>query len=206
MTLALALTALLGLVPGAPESVSSTAGLPLPETAPARTTAKSEPTYEVVERHGFILGGPSGSYTDWKRYDLPYFDGLSTTIKIGDVYSKQTDVYAPIARISVIGDAPDGKNRPFLSVRFRVDLETKRRLVYIDRPDKDPMGVDFELPADQKIELAMTAVEPGKLHVAVDNFEFDVPYDFKITGLRVLGSGLDVEFDPFAILRRREPQ
>ena len=45
----------------------------------------------------------------------------------------------------------------------------------------------------------------GKLLVAIDKAPFEVPCDFEIKGLSALGSGVDVKFEPFNLLKRAAP-
>ena len=58
--------------------------------------------YQVSERHVMNLGGSSGMYTDWQRYDLTPFEGLATMLEIPAVHGKPKDKFAAVTKIRFI--------------------------------------------------------------------------------------------------------
>jgi len=170
-----------------------------PKSAP-QTAPKLE--FEPAERYRFALGGESGQYTDAERDGIEHFDGLSTTITIEKVYGKPSDKWASIARINLFGPG-EGENRKLVSVILTADRKTHH--VTTDyKPNKDKyVALQKDLSIEKAIDLKILAASPGKLLVVLDGDAFEVDCDLDIKGVSLTGSGVDVRFEPFALLRRK---
>jgi hypothetical protein len=165
------------------------------EAAPA-------PTYEAKEHYRFNLGGHSGMYTDWERTDLDGFDGLTTTIKVEKTYGEPADKWASIARINLFGPG-EGEHRPSLSFIFSADRKDRHIEATIMRAiDKPRERFDATLAVGKAFNVSIVPHGTGKLLVQIDNAKFEVPVDFDVKGLSVIGSGVDVKFEPFNLLKR----
>lgn len=170
-----------------------------------RAQDAAQPGYTVKEHYRFNLGGESGQYTDWERYDLDAFDGLSTTISIDKTYGKPTDKWASLARINLFGPG-EGKDRPILSLMFEVDRKDNHAVASIYRgKDKPREAFDAPLAAGKPIKVSMLRNAPGKLQVSLDKASYEIPCEFEVKGIAMIGSGLDVKFEPFNLLKRATP-
>jgi len=160
-------------------------------------------TYQAKERYRFNLGGPSGEYTDWERYDLEAFEGLTATINIEKTYGKPTDKWASSARINLFGPGT-GKDRPVWSFVAIADRKDGHIEATIKRGvDKQPEGFEVKLAVGKPFTVNIVPQGAGKLIVVIDKATFEVPCDFEIKGLSALGSGVDVKFEPFNLLKRK---
>jgi hypothetical protein len=162
--------------------------------------------YEAKEHYRFNLGGPSGQYTDWERYDLDRFEGLTTTITIDKTYGKPSDKWASMARIIFFGPGTD-KDRRRLSLLIVADRKDGSVEAAIDRgKDKPHEAFDARMAVGKQIAVTIVPLAPGKLLVSIDKANYEVPYDLDIRGIGVVGSGVDVKFEPFNLLKRKTTQ
>ena len=167
-------------------------------TAPAR--------FEVAERLRMNLGGDSGQYTNWARDDLARFDGFSTTVRIDDIHGKPGDKWAASARINLLG-AGEGESRARVSLVFMVDRKTRQlSAAWSAGKDLPWKAFDVALSMQKPIEVKVVPDAPGKLHVEIGESIFTVDDDVDIKAIEVSGSGLDVSFVPFLLLRRVDAQ
>jgi hypothetical protein len=173
----------------------------------AQTTAdaSAQPQrYEAKEHYRFNLGGDSGQYTDWERLDLDGFDGLTTTILIPKAYGKAGDKWSSLARINLFGPG-EGKDRPILSLIIEVDRKDNHADASIYRAkDKPREGFDAKLAVGKPFVVSIVRNAPGKLLVSIDKSNYEVPCEFDVKALSAVGSGVDVKFEPFNLLRRVE--
>jgi hypothetical protein len=173
------------------------------ETTP--DTSAQPQRYEAKEHYRFNLGGESGQYTDWERTDLDAFDGVATTIEIRKVYGKPTDKWSSLARINLFGPG-EGKDRPMLSLLIEVDRKDNHADASIFRSkDKPREGFDAKLFVGKPFTLTIVRNAPGKLLVSLDKASYEVPCEFDVKGIGAVGSGVDVKFEPFNILKRAAP-
>ncbi|HJT98513.1 MAG TPA: hypothetical protein VJ696_09380, partial [Rhodanobacteraceae bacterium] len=113
------------------------------------------------------------------------------------------DKWASIARINLYGPG-EGEHRTRASVILTADRKTHHVT-----PDFMPPGSDKhvllnkELSTDKAIDLKILAASPGKLLVVLDGDAFEVDCDLDVKAFSVVGSGVDVRFEPFALLRRK---
>lgn len=175
--------------------------VPVLRVAAEPTTESPPARYEAREHYRFNLGGPSGEYTDWERSELDTFGGLTTTITIDKAYGKPTDKWASIARIILSGPG-QGKDRPRLSLIAIVDRKDNHVQVVIDRDKDNREGLDAKLSVGKAFTVGVLPNGPGKLLVSIDKSTYDIPCDFDIKAIGVLGSGVDVKFEPFNLLHR----
>jgi hypothetical protein len=167
-----------------------------------RASAPQEWRYEAKEHYRFNLGGDSGQYTDWERLDLDGFDGIAGTVRIDKVYGKPSDKWGSIARVAMFG-AGEEKERPMFSLMFYVDRKTSTIVPIITHgKNAKEEAFDLKFEVGRPIEFTILATSPGKLLFGFGKQSFEVPYDFEIKALRVVGSGVDVKFEPFNLLRR----
>jgi hypothetical protein len=158
--------------------------------------------YEAKEHYRFNLGGDSGFYTDWERLDLDGFDGLTTTIKIEKAYGQPSDKWASLARINLYGPGL-GKDRALLSLVVEVDRKDNHADPSIYRSkDKPREGFNIKLPVGKAFDVTIVRNAPGKLLVSFDKATFEVPCDFDVRAISAAGSGIDVRFEPFNLLKR----
>jgi len=155
--------------------------------------------YQVSERHVMNLGGSSGMYTDWQRYDLSPFEGLATMLEIPAVHGKPKDKFAAVTKIRFIAKG-DGK-QPWLGVAFMVDRKTERIHPLIQQGD-ETSRLDFTFGLKEKIPVSVIWQSPGTLALRVADKTVTIPVPFEIDALAVVGSGLDVSFSPFVILKK----
>jgi len=166
------------------------------------SNASPEERYEAKEHYRFNLGGPSGEYTDWERSDLARFEGLATTITIDKTYGKPSDKWASMARIIFFGPGSD-KDRPRLSLLIVANRKDNSVEVSIDRgKDKPHEAFDAKLAVGKPFSVTVVPYGPGKLLVSIERTSYQVPYDLDIKGIGVVGSGVDVKFEPFNLLKR----
>jgi hypothetical protein len=168
------------------------------------TSAQAQ-RYEVKEHYRFNLGGDSGQYTDWERSDLDGFDGLTTTILIPKAFGKPGDKWSSLARINLFGPG-EGKDRPILSLIIEVDRKDNHADASIYRAkDKPREGFDAKLAVGKPFVVTIVRNAPGKLLVSIDKSNYEVPCDFDVRGIGAVGSGVDVKFEPFNLLRHAGP-
>ncbi|HEX7916082.1 hypothetical protein [Rudaea sp.] len=179
------------------------------DAAPDISTSKTDQAfssqewrYEAKEHYRFNLGGDSGQYTDWERLDLDGFDGIAATVQIDKVYGKPTDKWGSIARIAMFGTGTE-KERPMFSLMFYVDRKTNTVVPIITHgKNAKEEAFDLKFEVGKPIEFTILPTSPGKLLFGFGKQTFEVPYDFEIKALKVVGSGVDVKFEPFNLLRR----
>lgn len=160
---------------------------------------------KVSERYRFNLGGESGSYTDWERYDLPRFDGLYAKIQFEKIYGKTKDKWASIARINLLG-AGESKDQKKLSILLEVNRKDHKPTAMIKRTKgADSETFDVDLAADQPIEISVTALTPDNLLLTFNGRQYEIAHDFEIHGISVIASGADVKFEPFNLMRQANP-
>jgi len=167
-------------------------------SAPATVSQR----YEAKEHYRFNLGGPSGEYTDWERQDLASFDGLATKVQIDKTYGKPTDKWASLARINLFG-AGSEKDRRILSLMLQADRKSNRIQPAIYRSKDQPQETfDVQFEVGKPIDVTILPGTVGKLMFSLGGKTYEVPCDFEVKALSVLGSGVDVKFEPFNLLRR----
>jgi hypothetical protein len=192
---------LIGLAFAAGVAFADVESNPSPPAAPAATASWSD--YEPAERYRFALGGDSGQYTDAERDGLEHFDGLGTSIHIDGIKGKPDDKWAASARINLYGPG-EGSDRKFVSLIFLVDRKTHHISPEYQRGKDTPRSVlQKDLSTDKAIDLVIIAASPGKLRIGIDGDAFDVDCDLDIKGFSLMGSGMDVRFEPFALLHRK---
>jgi len=158
--------------------------------------------YQAKEHYRFNLGGDSGFYTDWERLDLDGFDGLATTIKIVKAYGKPSDKWSSLARINLFGPGV-GNDRALLSLMILVDRKDNQAAPLIYRSkDKPRESFDINLPVGKPFDVTIVRNAPGTLLFSFDKATFEVPCDFDVKGISAAGSGIDVKFEPFNLLKR----
>ena len=162
------------------------------------------PMFQAKEHYRFNLGGESGMYTDWERMDLDGFDGLTTTLNIEKTYGKPGDKWASIARIILFG-AGDDKERPQLSFTFVADRKNGQVEASIMRTKDTREPFDAKLAVGKSFTVSIVPQGTGKLLVAIDKATYEVPSDLDVKAVRVIGSGVDVKFEPFNLLKRASP-
>jgi hypothetical protein len=172
--------------------------------AAEKEAAAPTPTYEAKEHYRFNLGGDSGMYTDWERMDLDGFDGLTTTVSIEKTYGKPGDKWASIARIMLFG-AGDDQNRPQLSFTFVADRKNGQIEASIMRSKDTREAFDAKLAVGKPFTVSIVPQGAGKLLVAIDKATYEVPSDLDVKAVRVIGSGVDVKFEPFNLLKHASP-
>lgn len=157
--------------------------------------------YSSSERQSFNLGGPSGTYTDWNRYDLAPFTGLATVLEIPAVHGKPKDKWAAVAKIRLVAA---GDSKPVsLDLSFVVDRKTGRVHPRIQQGETTaPIEVEFGLK--QSVPVVIVWKSPGVLDVRIADSHVDVSVPFEINRIALAGSGLDVLFSPFVLLSRPE--
>lgn len=180
-------------------------GAPPQELPPTRVQGEATTVlaqFTPGERYRFELGGEAGQYSEWERTGLARFDGIATTIRIKAVKGRRSERWASIARIDLFG-AGDGAQRRQLSIILSVDRTTQRISPQLWRGTnvaRVPFKVD--LPRGEPIDLKILTDTPGQLTVAFGETIFRIEDDFGIRSVGVLASGVDVRFDPFALLQR----
>lgn len=151
----------------------------IPSAPASQVSGSTIADFEPAERYRFALGGESGQYTNAERNGLDHFDGLSTTIHIDDVKGKPGDKWSSLARINLFCPGA-GKDRKLVSLFFVIDRTTHRISTEYERSKDSPrMALQKVLSIEKPIEV-------------VD-----------IKGVSAVGSGVDVLFEPFVMLRRK---
>lgn len=164
--------------------------------------APSSQRYEAKEHYRFNLGGDSGFFTDWEKMDLDRFDGLATTIKIEKAYGKPSDKWASLARINLYGPGA-GKDRELLSLIVEVDRKDNKAEPSIYRGKDMPReGFGIKFPVGQPFDVTIIRNAPGKLLFSFDKATFEIPCNFDVKAISAVGSGVDVKFEPFNLLKR----
>ena len=175
----------------------------MPSTPASQMSGSTIADFEPIERYRFALGGESGQYTNAERVGLDHFDGLSTTIHIDEVKGNPGDKWSSLARINLFGPG-EGKDRKLVSLFFVIDRTTHRISTEYQRSKDFPrMALQKELSIEKPIEVVILATTPGKLRIDLDGDAFDVDCDLEIKGVSAVGSGVDVLFEPFVMLRRK---
>lgn len=175
----------------------------MPATPATQVSGSMIADFEPAERYRFALGGESGQYTNAERDGLDHFDGLSTTIHVDEVKGKPGDKWSSLARINLFGPG-EGKDRKLVSLFFFIDRTTHRISTEYQRSKDFPrMALQKELSIAKPIEVVILATTPGKLRIGLDGDAFDVDCDLDIKGVSAIGSGVDVLFEPFVMLRRK---
>jgi len=164
----------------------------------------STQTYQAKEHYRFNLGGASGQYTDWERSDLDGFEGLTATINIEKTYGKPSDKWASIARINLFGPG-SGNERPVWSFIVTADRKDGHAEAAIKRDKDQQEAFDTKLAVGKPFTVNIVPQGAGKLLVVIDKATYEVPCDFDVKGLSVIGSGVDVKFEPFNLLKRKAP-
>lgn len=170
--------------------------------AKSATAPSADVRFEAKEHYRFNLGGPSGEYTDWERSDLDGFEGLATTVTIDKTYGKPGDKWAAIGKIRLLG-AGDEKTRRVLALTLYADRKTLHVTPLISLGSgKEDERFDVQYEVGKPINLTILPMSAGKLVFSFDGHGYEVPCDFEIKGIAVVGSGVDIKFDPFNLMRR----
>jgi len=173
---------------------SSAAAVAVPQSGQIR--------YEARERYRFNLGGPSGEFTDWERYDLSSFGGLATTVKIDKVHGKPGDKWSAMGRISLVG-AGEKSQRQRISLVLYADRSNSRITPLIELPgEKAAQKFDAQFEVGKPIVLSIVPGSSGKLVYSLDGHTYVVPCNFEIKSISIVGSGVDISFDAFSLMRR----
>lgn len=152
--------------------------------------------YHITERHSFNLGGESGSYTDWKRRDLPSFEGLATVMEIPEIHGKADDKWSAVAKIRFLTGRKDDA---WFALVFMADRKTRRIHALFERGDElSRFDVTFALK--DHVQVVVTRKAPDKLEARIGDTKIEIPAPQPIEGIALAGSGLDVTFDPFLML------
>jgi hypothetical protein len=171
--------------------------------APAGHGASAVGGFAISERYRANLGGESGEYTDWERMDIDRFDGLATTIHFDAIRGKARDKWSSLARINLFGGGAKDV-RPLVSVILAVDRKTHDVLPSLYRGKQEKSETfDISLSADKSIDLKIFHIDQHSLLVIMNEATFDVPVDFDIKAVSVIGSGADVRFEPLDFLRKK---
>jgi hypothetical protein len=157
--------------------------------------------YEVAERHAFNLGATSGHYTDWKRYDMKGFVGFATVLEVAQIYGKPKDKWAALARINMSSE--EGPESQTMSLIFQADHKTKRIHALLKQGEKlERFDIDFAVGTPVTVALTLNADDNATLKIG--SSEFNLPLNFEVRHFGLIGSGLDVTFAPFVLLRSQE--
>lgn len=153
-----------------------------------------------TEQYSFQLGGFSGHFTEWHRKNIAYFDGLSATIRIDDIYGNEGDRWASIARISLWepGSADIQPKWSLLLVGDRKKKVIRPEVLYDDKT----YSLDAEFKLEQPISLVLRVNPTGGFQVSLNGRAFDLPGEMKVGRVGLLASGLQVSVDPFEIEER----
>jgi hypothetical protein len=157
-----------------------------------------------VERHRMNLGGPSGQYTDWQRSGIEGFTGLRTTIEIQKTHGRARDEWAAMARLNLFGVAEGGGDPPMLSLLLRADRRSGAIEALLVSPGEDAQrGIEFQGEVGRLIQVEMQLRADGLLDLTLDGAAHAValPSGFRVDAVTAVGSGVDVAFDPFELLR-----
>ncbi|MBX3697749.1 MAG: hypothetical protein R3F08_12445 [Dokdonella sp.] len=160
--------------------------------------------FTPVEFYSFELGGESGQYTAWEKRQISKFEGLSTTIDIQDVKGKPKDRWASIARINLYGEG-DEKQRKVLSLTFTADRSTRRVEADIWRGGDTPhLPIGAELKVGKPISFGLYAIAASELALMIDGQTLGttVKCEFDVKSIRIIGSGMDVRFSPFNLMKK----
>ncbi len=156
-----------------------------------------------VERHRMNLGGASGQYTDWERNNIANFAGLRTSIDIQKTHGRPRDKWAAIARVNLHGAKDAAGDSDMLSVVLRADRRSGGLTAIVHHFDAaQPVRLEFDGRVGQAVELSMRmrAVDQLELELDQSRFMVELPTGFRVGSIAVIGSGVDVRFEPFDIL------
>jgi hypothetical protein len=159
----------------------------------------------VAEKSRFDLGGPEGQYTAWERSDLRDFVGFETTVKITKFFGKPGDKWSSIARVNLLSGG-NVEQKKMLSIVITVDRKSKTISPHVWRKGSEEIEFfDFKsVKYDQPIHLKVIRKNSSTLVVSLNENTYEIECDFEVEGLGALGSGVDVAFDPFNILKREQ--
>jgi hypothetical protein len=157
---------------------------------------------EVSEQYRLNLGGEAGYFTDWERMGLTGFRGLTATVYIDEVYGKKTDKWDSIARINLLG-AGNASDRRRLSFFFFVDRATRRVTAQHRMDEGRTMRLDAPFALKQSIPFSIERKSADILEVSTGDAVYEIPCDFEVAAVQVVGSGVDVRFESF-VLKRTE--
>ena len=174
---------------------------PLP-MASAQSTTLQAAGREVTEQYRLNLGGQAGYFTDWERTGLTGFSGLTATVYVDEVYGKKSDKWDSIGRINLLG-AGNASDQRRLSFFFYVDRATKRVTSKHRMDDGQMMQLDVPFALKQAIPFSIERKSAGLLEVSTGDAVYEVLCDFEVAAVQVVGSGVDVRFEPF-VLKRTE--
>ena len=156
--------------------------------------------YRVTERHSFNLGAQSGSYTDWHRYDLASFDGFATVIEVPQIYGKPKDKWAAVVKIQFFVHGQ--MEKPSFALLFMADRKTERIHALVERGD-DISRFDVTFGLRERVQVVVTPQSAEKLEVRIGDTKIEMPAPIQIEGIALIGSGLDVTFEPFTMLGKK---
>ena len=158
--------------------------------------------FSPVEFYKFNLGGESGQYTDWEKQQIAGFEGLSTTIEVKETKGKPKDKWASIARINFYG-AGDGKSRKMLSLTFTADRKSQKIAAELWRGGDTPRHpIDVSLTVGKPINFSLVVTAPDECLLSIDDLTSTIKSEFDVKAIQVIGSGLDVTFSSFNLLRK----
>ena len=157
----------------------------------------------VSEHYRLNLGGEAGTFTDWERTDLTGFSGLSTTLHIDAVYGKKSEKWDSIGRIDLLGAEHDGQQRQ-LSFLFYVDRNTKKVTAMHRMDDGQSTRLDLSFELKQAIPFSIRKKPGGMLEVKTGDAIYEIACDFEIAAVHVLGSGVDVRYEPLVLDRMED--
>jgi hypothetical protein len=157
---------------------------------------------EVSEEYRLNLGGEAGYFTDWERMGLIGFSGLTATVYVDDVYGEKTEKWDSIGRINLLG-AGNANDRRRLSFFFHVDRGTRRVTSQYRMDEGQTMRLDVPFRIKEAIPFSIKRKSTQILEVSAGGIVYEVPCDFEVAAVQVVGSGVHVRFEPF-VLKRME--
>lgn len=161
--------------------------------------AMADPLPEGQQRQTFRmnLGGASGTYTDWEMLGLQGFHAVHATIDVSTIHGKPRDKWSALVRLALVGPGTD-EERGQCSMLLIHDRADKTRSVVYEHAD-ERIALDFGVPPNGKVTFGLRRVAPDELRIEHGDRYADVPCKLEIVGVRALGSGIDVAFDPLTV-------